>query len=235
MAQKAVKCMRRSTCERMSGDCSHRPSRIPTDGFHERQVVDVCDVVGVRGNTYWWLVAVDQHTDKTVIAPCLSHESQAVAKHMYKHWTRWAGPPDVLVYESGAWEPRRFGDSGANHSRIFSVAEGSSRAQDRQDDFATPGGGEECHGCRQQRSCQRTEPKSREVGHSPSDTSFRPPNEGLRRTDGTWGGRSSSEGGGTMESSSQDVSLFRRPHVKLWKNMSLPKRSGEQLRRVPSQ
>ena len=43
--------------------------------------------------------------------------------------------------------------------------------------------------------CPRAEPKSREVGHHPSDTSFWPANEGPRRTDGTRGG-SPSEGGG---------------------------------------
>ena len=97
VAQRAVKSMRCSTCERMSRPRSHRPSRIPTDGerFNERLFVDLCDLVDVRG--YWWLVAVDQHTDYTVIAPCPSHKSQAVAKKIFKQWTRWAGPWDVLV------------------------------------------------------------------------------------------------------------------------------------------
>ena len=83
MAHRAVKCMRCSTCERMCRPRSQRPSRTPTDGerFNERLFVDLCDVVDVRGNSYWWLVAVDQHTDYTVIAPCTSHESQAVAKN----------------------------------------------------------------------------------------------------------------------------------------------------------
>ena len=82
-----------------------RPSRIPTDGerFNERRFVDLCDVVDVRGNRYWWLVAVDQHTDYTVIASCTSHESQAVAKNIFKHWTWWAGPPTYwCATESGA-------------------------------------------------------------------------------------------------------------------------------------
>ena len=113
--------------------------------------MDLCDVVDVLGNKYWWLVAVDQHTDCTVIAPCPSHESQAVAKKIFKHRTRWAGPPDACDGERGLralvilTEKR---DSGANHSSLFSVAEGSSRAKDRhhqqsggQDDFATPGDG----------------------------------------------------------------------------------------------
>ena len=56
-------------------------------------------MVDVHGNRFWWFVAVDQHTDYTVIAPCPSHESQAVAKKIFKHWIRWAGPPDVLVFD----------------------------------------------------------------------------------------------------------------------------------------
>ena len=87
VAQRAVICMRCSACDRMGGPRSHRPSRIPTDGerFNERLFVDFCGVVHVRGNRYWWLVAVDQHTDFLVTAPCPSHESQAVAKKMFKH------------------------------------------------------------------------------------------------------------------------------------------------------
>ena len=91
VAQRAVKCMRCSTSERMSRPRSHRPSHIPTDGEW------ICVMWWMRGNRYWWLVAVDQHTDYTVIAPCPSHESQAVAQHIFKHWTRCTGPSDVLV------------------------------------------------------------------------------------------------------------------------------------------
>ena len=78
LTQRAVKCWRCSTCERMSRICSHRPSRILADGehFNEKLFVDLCDPVNVRGNRHGWLMAVDQHT---VIAPCPSHESQAVA------------------------------------------------------------------------------------------------------------------------------------------------------------
>ena len=72
--------------------------------------MDLCDLVDVRGNGYWWLVAVDQHTDYTVIAPCTSHESQAVAKKMFKHWIRKAGPPDVLVCD---------GERGLGASEVF--------------------------------------------------------------------------------------------------------------------
>ena len=74
----------------MSRPRSHRPSRLPTDGerCNETPFVDLCDVVDVRGKRYWWLVAVDQRTDCTAIAPCPSHESQAVVKKMFKHWTR---------------------------------------------------------------------------------------------------------------------------------------------------
>ena len=59
VSQRAVKCVRCSTCEKLSRPRSHRPSRILADGerFDERLFVDLCDVV------YWWLVAVDQHTD----------------------------------------------------------------------------------------------------------------------------------------------------------------------------
>ena len=112
MAQRAVKCMLCSTCERMSRPRSHRPSRIPTDGerFNERPSVDFCDVVGVRENGHEWLVAVDQHTDYTVMAPHPSHESQAVANKFFKNWTRWAGPPDVLVCD---------GERGLGASEIF--------------------------------------------------------------------------------------------------------------------
>ena len=160
MAQRAVQCMRFPPAKGWVDPRSHRPSRIPTDGarFDERLFVVLCDVVDVRGNRCWWLVAVDQHTDFSVIAPCPSHESQAVAKHIFKHWTRWAGPLGVLVCDGerglGASEIFKkkkkrktlcVRDSGANHSSLFSVAEGSSRAKDRnyqgsggQDDFATP-------------------------------------------------------------------------------------------------
>ena len=147
MAQRAVKCMRRSTCERISRPRSHRPSRIPTDGecFNERLFVDLCDVVDVRGIRYWWLVAVDQHNNFSVIAPCPSHESQIVAKNIFKHWTRWPGHPDVLLCDGerclGASEfffRKTLGvrDSGANHSSICCVAEESSRGG--QDDCSTP-------------------------------------------------------------------------------------------------
>ena len=72
VAEEAVKCMRLSIWEKMSRPRSHRPSRTPTDGerFNERLFVDVCDVVDVRGNRYWWLVAVGQNTDYTDCPPC---------------------------------------------------------------------------------------------------------------------------------------------------------------------
>ena len=133
VAQRAVKCPRCSTCERMSRPHSHRPSRIPTDGerFNGRLFVDLCDMVDVGAHRYWWLVAVDQHTEYTVIVACSSHESQAVAKKILKHWIRRAGPPDVLVCEKerglGASEfftekTLSVRNSGANNSCIFSVA-----------------------------------------------------------------------------------------------------------------
>ena len=65
VVHRAVNCMKCSTCERMSRPHSHRPSPIPADGerFNERPFVDLCDVVDVQENRYWWLVAVGQHTD----------------------------------------------------------------------------------------------------------------------------------------------------------------------------
>ena len=58
----------------MSRSRSQRPSRLPTDGerFNEELLVDLCDLVDVRGNRYGWLVAVDQHTDYKVFAPLFS-------------------------------------------------------------------------------------------------------------------------------------------------------------------
>ena len=42
--------------------------------------MDSCDWVDVDGNRYGQLVAVDQHTDYTVIAPCPSSVSQVAAE-----------------------------------------------------------------------------------------------------------------------------------------------------------
>ena len=70
--------------------------------------VDLCDVVDVRGNSYWWLVALDQHTDFTVIAPCPSHESHAVAKKIFEHWIRWALQASCCALASAAWELLKF-------------------------------------------------------------------------------------------------------------------------------
>ena len=70
----------------------------------------------------------------------------------------------------------------------------------------------------------RTESKSREVGHTPSQTSFWPASEGLRRTDGAWGGRPPSEGVGRRRRAGQ---TFHHPGVgeRPGKNMLLLKRS----------
>ena len=66
-------------------------------------------VVDVRGNRYVWLVAVDQHTDYTVIAPCPSHEGQAVARRFSN---TGLGGQDLLTCwcatESDSWELLRF-------------------------------------------------------------------------------------------------------------------------------
>ena len=82
LTQRAAKCWRCLMCERMSRPCSHRPSRVPANGehFNEKLFVNLCDLVEVRGNRYGWLVAVDRHTDYTVMAPCPSLESQAAAE-----------------------------------------------------------------------------------------------------------------------------------------------------------
>ena len=91
-AQRAVKCLRCSTCEKVSRSRSHRPCRIPTDEerFNERLFVDLCDVVDTRENRCGWLETVDHHTDFTMFAPCPSHGSHAVAKKIFKHPICWA-------------------------------------------------------------------------------------------------------------------------------------------------
>ena len=78
----------------MNCSCSHRPSRIRADGehFNEKLFVDLCDLVNVRGIRYGWLVAVDLHTDYTVIASCPSRKSQAAAK-------KWRTEP-VVGYQT---------------------------------------------------------------------------------------------------------------------------------------
>ena len=213
VAQRAVKCMRCSTCKRMSRPRSHRQSHIPTDGerFNERLSADLCDEVDVRGNRHWWLVAVDQLTHYTVIAPCPSHDSQAIAKKKIKHWIRWAGPPDVLVCDGerglGAYEvlTEKLSVSGTQvrttaayspwqkgrvEQRIATIKEVAGKTMLQHQDV----GGRRVS-C-QLRGCPRAEPKSREVGHPPSYTSFWPANECPRRTDGTRRGRSPSDGGG---------------------------------------
>ena len=195
-------------------------------------------------------MAIDQHTDYTVIAPCPSHESQAVAKKYFSN--TGLGVQETLTYwcatENGAWEVSEFftetlsvsGTQAQTTAAYSPWQKGSSRGKDRhhqgsggQDDFATPSDREECHVRCQPRSCPRTEPKGREVGNSPSDMSFRPANEGLRRTDATRGRSFLIRRWWTKETSWQDVSSFGRPREKLWKNMPLQERSGEQLLRVP--
>ena len=94
----------------MSRPHSHRASRIPADGerFNERPFVDLCDVVDVRENRYWWLVAVGQHTDYTAIAPCPSHESQSVAKKIFKQLDSVGRTRGRDATESEASEHLRF-------------------------------------------------------------------------------------------------------------------------------
>ena len=181
----AVKCMRCSTCERMSRPRGHKPSRIPMDGerSNERLCVDMCDVLDVRGNGHWWLVAVGQHTSYFVVAPCLSHESQAVATKTFKHGIRWAGPPDVLVCD---------GERGSGASEFFTEKLSVSGTQVQTTAAHSPWqkgrveqriatikevAGKTSHVSCQQRGCPRAEPKSREVEHPPRDTSFWPANE----------------------------------------------------------
>ena len=179
--RQAVKCLRCSTCEKKSRSRSDRPSRTPTGGerFNDRLFMDLCDV---RGNRYWWLVAVGQHTDYTVIAPCPSHESQAVATKIFKHWIRWAGP---LTSESEAWELLRSSlknsqcqelrckitaayspwQKGRVEQRIATIKEvaGKSILQHH---------AAKRHVVCRLRGCPRTESKSREVGHLPATRLF---------------------------------------------------------------
>ena len=193
-------------------------------------------VVDVRGIRHWWFVAVDQHTDFSVIAPCPSHESQAVAKKYFQTLDsvcrtlrhdgvrRRAGPGSLRDFYRKTLGVR---DSGANHSSFFSVAEGSSRAKGRrhqgsggQDDFSQVTGGsamsvvsyEVAHALNQRAGRLGVLPATRVFGRS-----FL-----IRRW---W----------KKETSWQHVSSFEHPCEKLWKNMLLQKRSGEQLLRVPGQ
>ena len=147
---------------------SHRPSCIPTDGerFNERLFVDLCDVVDVR------LVAVDQHTDYTVIAPCPSHEQ------LPRRFSNTGfGGQDPLTYwcatESEAWE-LSVRNTGANNScmgrveqRIATVKEVAGKTILQHQVLG--------RSVMSVVSCEvapRAEPKSREVGHPPSYTSF---------------------------------------------------------------
>ena len=94
VAQRTVKGLRCSTCERMSRPRSQRPSRLPTDGerFNEELLVDLCDLVDVRGNRYGWLVAVDQ----PLTTRCLRHCSL---------WQKGR-----VEQPSRKWRTRRFGN-----------------------------------------------------------------------------------------------------------------------------
>ena len=100
------------TCEKMSRPRSHRPSRIPTDGerFNERLFVDLCDLVDVRGNRYWWFVAVDQHTEWTVIAPCRQPRESSLCQEDFQTLDSMGWTPDVLVCD---------GERGLGASEIF--------------------------------------------------------------------------------------------------------------------
>ena len=58
--------------------------------------MDLCDLVDVRGNRFGWLgwvLAVDQHTDCTVFAPCSLWQKGRVEQPSRK------------------WRSRRFGDT----------------------------------------------------------------------------------------------------------------------------
>ena len=101
-----------------------------------------------------------------------------------------------------------------------------------QDDLATPSGVEERHVSCQLRGGPFAAPKSREVGHHPSHTSFSPANEGPRRTDG---GRFPSEGGGRRRRAGKTFHHSGRQRWRPRKNILLRKRSEEQLPHVPGQ
>ena len=150
--------------------------RIPTDGerFKERLFVALCDLVDVRGKRYWWLVAVDQQTDYTVIVPCPSHKGQAVAKKIFEHWIRWGGPMSWCAMVSAAWELVKFSRtklsvSGTQVQTTAPYSAWQKKVELRrgyhhqrgggQDDRTTPGGGEEWHVICQLRGGPCTEPR----------------------------------------------------------------------------
>ena len=53
--------------------------------------MDLCDLVDVCVNRYGWLVAVDQHTDYTVFAPCSLWQKGRVEQPSRKWRTRRFG------------------------------------------------------------------------------------------------------------------------------------------------
>ena len=150
-------------------------------------------------------MAVDQHTAYTVIAPCPSHESQAVAKNIFKHGIRWAGPPDVLVCD---------GERGLGASLVF-----PEKLSIRDDDFATP-------------SAHALNQRVRRLGIPPATRVFgqRTVVYGELMEHGEvvpfcW----------TKETSLSDASPFGRQRERPWKNMPPLKRSEEQRPHVPGQ
>ena len=91
----------------MSRPRSHRPSRIQTNGerVNERLFVDLCDVVDVRGNRYWWLVAIDQHTDLTATTMRVNQLPRRFSN------TGFGGQDPLTCWcatESEAWELLKF-------------------------------------------------------------------------------------------------------------------------------
>ena len=200
VVQRAAKGMRCATCARMSRPRSHRPSRIPTDGerFNERLFVVLCDVVDVRGNRYWWLVAVDQHHVPATRVKRLPRTFSNIGFGGQDTRTCWCAT------ESEAWELLKISlKNSVSGTQVQTTAAHSpwqkGRVEQRihtlKEVAGKTSGRKKRHVSCQLRGCRRVEPKGRKVRHSPSP-SFWSASEGLRRTNGQWGGRSPSDSGG---------------------------------------
>ena len=151
-------------------------------------------------------MAVDHHTDVTVIAPCPSHESHAVAKKIFKQRMCWAFQASLCAMASavGASEvfTKNFQCQALRCKQLLLILRGKrvelSRAlppsrkwRARRPD-KTKWRGEECHV-----NCQDAlNQGAGRLGTPPSHTSLWQANEGPRRTHGTRRGRPPSNGGG---------------------------------------
>ena len=94
----------------------------------EKLSVDLCDLVSAHRSRYRWLVAVHQHTDCTVIAPCPSRESQAAAKkwRTERFCIKWR--VSVVGYETvRALNQRAGGRESSGNTSVWSANEGLRR------------------------------------------------------------------------------------------------------------